>query len=158
MQLSTFANVLSFSVFQNTSHLETNFSSKQLYFQSSIDYTEMRWEQPLGAATFSQNFFFKTLSCLEELLLSNKYLLVINTFSDQLLLEDEHFFSTATVLEEVLVLRNQVHYTDTGKDFPLTIICSFKYNIGFAFKIRLCTQSGFSYAFDVFLEYVNTLV
>ena len=33
---------LSFSVFQNTSHGETNFLSKQLYFQSSIDYTEIR--------------------------------------------------------------------------------------------------------------------
>ena len=42
LQPSSFANALSFSVFQNTSHRKTNFLSKQLYFQSSIDYIEMR--------------------------------------------------------------------------------------------------------------------
>ena len=44
-------DALSFSVFQNTNHLESNFLSKQLYFQSSIDYIEMR------AATWSSYFF-----------------------------------------------------------------------------------------------------
>ena len=96
MQWSTFTNALSFSVFQNTNHHETNFSSKQLYFQSSIDYTEMR------AATWSSYFFankiFPKPSCLEELLLSNNYFLVTNTFCDQLLLEYKCFFSTATIM------------------------------------------------------------
>ena len=42
LQPSSFDNVVSFIVFQNTNHLEKNFLSKQLYFQSSIDYIEMR--------------------------------------------------------------------------------------------------------------------
>ena len=37
-----FANALSLRVFQNTSHRETNFLPKQLYFQSSIDYIDIR--------------------------------------------------------------------------------------------------------------------
>ena len=41
LTLKSAANALSFRVFQNTSHRETNFLSKQLYFQSSIDYTEI---------------------------------------------------------------------------------------------------------------------
>ena len=58
----------------------------------------LKWEQLLEAATFSQNSFFRTPSCLEELLLSNNYFLVTNTFSDQLFLEYKKFFSTATVM------------------------------------------------------------
>ena len=85
LQSSTFAKALSFSVFQNTIHHETNFSSKQLYFQSSIDYTEMR-PATWCSYFFCKIFFFKTPICLVELLLSNNYFLVTNTLSDQLLL------------------------------------------------------------------------
>ena len=46
-----FCSVLSFNEFQNTSHREINFLSKQLYFQSNIDFIEMR------AATWSSYFF-----------------------------------------------------------------------------------------------------
>ena len=45
-----FGNALSFSVFQNTSYHETNLLSKQLYFQSSIDYNKM--------GDFRREFFF----------------------------------------------------------------------------------------------------
>ena len=99
MLSSNFTNALYFSVFQNTSHRETKFLSKQPYFQSSIDYIEMR------ATTWSsyyieERMFFRIPSCLEQLLLPNNYSLVTYTFSDQLLLEDKYFFSTATLLKE----------------------------------------------------------
>ena len=44
--------------------------------------------------------FSRIPSCLKQLLLPNNYSLVTNTFSDQLVLEDKYFFSTATLLEE----------------------------------------------------------
>ena len=98
MRSSTFANALSFSVFQNTSHLETNFLSKQLYFQISSDYTDIR------AATFGSYFFTKRF-ILEHVVVWNSYFFLITTswqqilFSDQLLLEDKYFFnSTAAVV------------------------------------------------------------
>ena len=158
MQSFVFSNALSFSVFQNTSNQEINFSSKQLYFQSSIDYTEMR-AAPWGSYFFANKIFSKP-SCLEELLLSNNYFLVTNTFSDQLLLEYKCFFSTATIMfqrsyfcriqniyffdadsssKELLFQKKNLfrsrcfllHYIYIGKDFPLTIIYSFKYTIGY---------------------------
>ena len=64
----------------------------------SIGLIILKWEQPLEEASFSQKDFFRTPSCLEELFLSNSYILVTNTFSDQLLLEYKYFFSTATVM------------------------------------------------------------
>ena len=76
------------------SPLETNFKFKQLYFQSSIDYNEMRaatWSSYFSKACFIQKIF----NCLVQLLLSNNCFLVANTVSDQLL-EDKYFFSTAT--------------------------------------------------------------
>ena len=42
LTLKSVAKALSFRVFHNIIHRETNFLSKQLYFQSSIDYTEIR--------------------------------------------------------------------------------------------------------------------
>ena len=88
MQRSNLANTLSFSVIQDTSHCETNLLSKQLYFQSRIDYNEIR--------VFRREIFFRIPSCLEQLLPCYKYflltilflisyLLKINTFSAQLL-------------------------------------------------------------------------
>ena len=59
-----------------------------------------KWQQPLQAATFSFKDFFRTPTCLEQLLLPNNYTLVTNAFSDQLLVEDKYVFSRATVLEE----------------------------------------------------------
>ena len=88
MQRSNLANAISFSVFQNSSHRETNLLSKHLYFQSSIVYNEM--------IDFIREIFFRIPSCLEQLLPSYKYFLVtmlflisyfskINTFPPQLL-------------------------------------------------------------------------
>ena len=51
------------------------------------------WKQLL----FCKILFFRTSTCLEELLLFNNYLLVTNTISDQLPLEDKNVSSTATV-------------------------------------------------------------
>ena len=102
--------------------------------------------------------FFRTPSCLEQLLFSKNYFLVTNTFSDQLLLEDKYFFSTSAVSKEELfwskyflrtqtsfstvtffeklVLRNQLHRIYTWKDFPLTMMHSFKYTTSWsAFEI-----------------------
>ena len=56
------------------------------------------------AATFSQkDNFYRTLSRLEQLRIFNNYFLVTNTFSDQLLFEDKHSFSTAAASEELLL-------------------------------------------------------
>ena len=90
MQRSNLANTLSFSVIQDTSHCETNLLSKQPYFQSRIDYNEIR--------DFCREIFFRIPSCLEQLLPSYKYFLLtilflisyflkINTFSAQLLFQ-----------------------------------------------------------------------
>ena len=66
------ANVLSFSIIQNTSHREPNLLSKQLYFQSSIDYNEMR--------DLHRETFLRIPSCLEQLLPSYNYFLVTIVF------------------------------------------------------------------------------
>ena len=93
------------SVFQNTSHRETNLLSKHLYFQSSINYNEMR------AATWSCYFFAKRFFFFSEYLLSSaatSFLLVLfgnNIFSNKLLLNDKYFFSKGTVSEEVFLLQ-----------------------------------------------------
>ena len=50
----------------------------------------MKREQPLEAATFSQKDF-RTPSRFVQLLLSNNYLLVTNSFCNQLLLADKYF-------------------------------------------------------------------
>ena len=47
---------------------------------------KLKWEKPLEVATFSQNDFFS-----EYLIAWNNYFFLINTFSDQLLLEDKNF-------------------------------------------------------------------
>ena len=105
MQRSSLANALSLSVFQNTSHREPNLLSKQLYFQSSIDYNEM--------IDFHREIFFKIPSCLEQLLPSYNYFLVtilflisyflkINTFSAQLLFWRSFFFRISNYPECVL--------------------------------------------------------
>ena len=84
-------------------HFRTSITVKQTSYQRSYIFIAasviLKWEQPVEAASFSRkDFFFRTPSCLEELLLSNNYVLVTNTFSDQLLLEDKYFFSTATAM------------------------------------------------------------
>ena len=99
------ANALSFSLIQDTSHGETNLLSKQLYFQSRIDYNEMR--------DFCREIFFRIPSCLEQLLPSYKYFLLtilflisyflkINTFSAQLLFRKSFFSRISNYLEHVL--------------------------------------------------------
>ena len=90
LQRSNLANAFSFSLFQNTSHRETNRSSYISRAVSNI----IRWEQPLEAVTFSQRDLFSEykklsgaatsfLSLFLSFLISN--LLQINTFSAQLL-------------------------------------------------------------------------
>ena len=54
LQRSNLANAFSFSLFQNTSHRETNRSSYISRAVSNI----IRWEQPLEAVTFSQRDLF----------------------------------------------------------------------------------------------------
>ena len=46
---------------------------------------------------FCRKVFLRIPTCLEQLRLSNNCFVVTNTFSNQLLLKDEHFFNTATV-------------------------------------------------------------
>ena len=95
-QSFTFANAISFSVFQNSSHRsKTSHWSSYIFRAASII---PKWQQPLEAALFLQKYFFQNTWCLKELLLSSNYFLVTNTFSDQLLLKDKYFFSTASVM------------------------------------------------------------
>ena len=72
MQRSNLTNALSFSVIQDTTHCETKLLSKQLYFQSRIDYNKMR--------DFCRKIFFRIPSCLEQLLPSYKYFLFTAPF------------------------------------------------------------------------------
>ena len=62
----------------------------------------MRAVTTLKQLLFRKKNFFRTRSCLEQLLLSNRCFLIPYAFSDQLLLEDKYFFSIATTLEELL--------------------------------------------------------
>ena len=105
MQRSNLAKAPSFSVFQNTIHLETILLSKHLYFQSRIDYNEMR--------NFRREIFFRIPSCLGQLIPSYKYFvwtilflinyfLKINTFSAQLLFRKSFFFRISNYSEYVL--------------------------------------------------------
>ena len=101
MQPSNFADALSFCVFQNTRYREINFVSKQLYFQSSIGYIEIS-AATWGSYFLAENLFFRTPSCLEQLVSNNNtselqilfsdQLLKINTFSVELLLRRSYFF------------------------------------------------------------------
>ena len=68
-----FAKALSFSVFQDTSHWETNFSSKQLYFQSKIDYFSIR------GSTWNSCFFAERF-CSEYLVAWSSYFLVTHAY------------------------------------------------------------------------------
>ena len=47
-----------------------------------------------------------------HLLLSRNYFLVTNKFSDQLLLEDKFFFSTATTSEELFLRKKELDYAE----------------------------------------------
>ena len=87
LQRSYLTSALTFSAFRNSGHRQTNLLSKRLYFQSSIDYNEMR--------DFRRDIFFRIPICVDQLLPSYKYFLVtilflisyflkINTFSAQL--------------------------------------------------------------------------
>ena len=80
---------------------------KQLCFQRSIDCIEIR-----GVTTssyfFAKRFCFRKPGSLQQLLLSNKYFLVTNSFSDQLLLIDKYIFSTTTALDELLLQNKQL--------------------------------------------------
>ena len=116
LQPFTLANVLSFSIFQNTSYRETNYLLKQLHFQNSIDYIEMRAATSLKQLLFCKKNFFRTPSCLGQLLLSNNYFLTINTFSDRLLLkintflaqllQNIYFFEASTSFEKLHFQKN----------------------------------------------------
>ena len=81
---------------------QTSYRSSYIFRAASII---LKWEQPLEAATFCQKYFFRTPSCLEELLLSNNYFLETNTFSDLLLFEYNYYFSTAVMFRMSYFLR-----------------------------------------------------
>ena len=72
-------------------YFRTPVTVKQTYWNSyilrAVSIINKR-EQPLQAATFSQKDFFRIRCFLEQLFLSNIYLLVTNTFSKQLLFEE----------------------------------------------------------------------
>ena len=69
-----------FSVFKNTVTVkEISYRSRCILRGTSII---TKWEQPLEGAIFWRKIFFKIASCPEQLLLSNNYSLVTNTFSD----------------------------------------------------------------------------
>ena len=65
----------------NTSHRETNFLLKQLYFLRSIDYTEMK------TATWS-NYFFLITSIWSQILFLISFFLKIISFPAQLLFQE----------------------------------------------------------------------
>ena len=64
---STFANTLSFSVFQNTSYCETNFLSKQLYFQKFTEIRAASWISYF----FANRFFSEHLQILDKIIGAN---------------------------------------------------------------------------------------
>ena len=74
MQSSTFAYTISFSVFQNTSHFETNLVEAAIFSEphqlNRNESSYLRW-------LFCKKTFFRVSSCLEQLLLiiliCNKY-------------------------------------------------------------------------------------
>ena len=51
-------------------------------------------------------------------------------FQKKIFLRSRCFLRTVTFSEK-LVVRNQLHYIYTGKDFPLTITYSFKNTMGY---------------------------
>ena len=83
-------------------YFRTPVAVKQTFYWSSYIFRgasiNLKWEQPLKAATFLQKDSFRTPSCLEELLLFNNYFLVRHPFSDQLLFDYKYFISTANVM------------------------------------------------------------
>ena len=109
MQAHNFGKADSFSVFQNTNYCKTIFLSKQLYFQSRVDYKTTTW----NSYFFYRNNLSRILSYLEQLLLPNKYSLVTNTFFDQLLFENKYFFSATTVSEKLFLLNMYLYIACT---------------------------------------------
>ena len=111
MQRSNLAIALSISVFQNYSHRETNLFTKELYFQSRINYNEIR-AATLSSYFFAESFFLRITNCLEQLLrskyflvtntLSNSFFLNINSFSAQLLFQRSFFSRISNYSEYVL--------------------------------------------------------
>ena len=74
-------------------YLRTPVTVKQISHRCSCILRATRNENSqLKQLLFRRKILFKIPSCLEQLLLSNNYSLVTNTFSDQLLLEDKYFF------------------------------------------------------------------
>ena len=133
LQPSNLAKALSFSIFQNISHLEANLLPKQLYFQSSIDYNEMRdfrteiseylvvWSSYfLVTILFLICCFLKINIFLAQLLFRSMY------FSEAVLILNSYFFRRGKKSLFLIVLRNYFHSNYTWKDFPLTSNNSFK--------------------------------
>ena len=122
MQLSSPANALSFSVFQNTNHGEKKLLIAQAIFSEQY---HLNWNESshLKWLLFRKMIFFRIPSCLKQLLFNN-YFLLINTFSDQLLLKDKYFsvqmllrrsyfFRISNCLEHVLFRGRQFCQTVT---------------------------------------------
>ena len=157
MYPSNFVNAFCFSVFQNIYQRETVFSSKQLYVQSRINHTKMR------AATWNRYIFEKCflehlVNCLEQLLL-----MVTNTFSDQLLLEDKYFFSTATASEKLLFQNKELSRTYTFSEEELFRSRYFLKTVTFSEKLvprnqvhNIYTWKNVALTSTNFLEYTMT--
>ena len=119
MQPFSFINTPSFSVFQNTSHRETNFLSKQLYFLSSIDYIKMRaatWSIYFFAESFFSkyllvwsSYFFLITTPRYQILFLISYFLKINTFSAQRLFR-RRFLSRKSNYSEHALFRGRCFF------------------------------------------------
>ena len=79
---------ISFIVFQNTSHVERVIEPAIVSEQYQLYCNE---RSHLKQLYFRKKNFFRTPSCLEQLLPSNNYFVLLNTFSDELPVDDKYF-------------------------------------------------------------------
>ena len=87
-----------FNVFQNTSHREKNFLSKQLYFQSSY----------LNQLLLSNTYFLKIITFSAQLLFWKRLLFRISNYLQHLLFRSGYVFRTVNFSEEKPFLRASI--------------------------------------------------
>ena len=108
--------------------LVTNTFSDQLlledkYFFSTATISE---ELHFRISNYSKHVLFRTGSSSEQLLLQKKNFFKAGISWEHKPSSEQSFFS------EKLVMRNQLHSIYTWKDFPLTMIHSFKYTLSWS--------------------------
>ena len=94
-------------------------------FFSKISYFSVQLLLCFGGTNSSELVIIQKMDFLEA-----------GSSSEQLLFQKNNFFRSSCFLKTVtfpekLVLRNQLHYIYTGKGFPLAIIYSLKYIMGY---------------------------